>query len=62
MRLLNVDDFQLEEFFEDNIPPYAILSHTWEHPEVTFHDIRCDTNDPNKKASLEKVKNCCKEA
>lgn len=35
-------DFSLtENFFDDAIPPYAILSHTWgdENEEVTFQDI-----------------------
>ena len=27
MRLLNADTLQLEEFFDDRIPEYAILSH-----------------------------------
>jgi len=29
MRLLNVTTMQVEQFFPPNIPPYAILSHTW---------------------------------
>ncbi|KAK1655484.1 heterokaryon incompatibility protein-domain-containing protein [Colletotrichum phormii] len=36
MRLINVDSLQLEEFFDDDMPEYAILSHTWERDEVTF--------------------------
>jgi hypothetical protein len=43
MRLLNASTKQLEEFYDDAIPPYAILSHTWEKDEVTFKDLR----DPN---------------
>src|SRR6201996_4562900 len=44
MRLLTVDDddiLRLEIFTEPNIPPYAILSHTWgnDNEEVTFKDI-----------------------
>ncbi|KAF5363040.1 hypothetical protein D9758_012636 [Tetrapyrgos nigripes] len=39
MRLLNTKTLRLEEFF-DEIPPYAILSHTWEDEEVTFQDIQ----------------------
>jgi Heterokaryon incompatibility protein (HET) len=60
MWLLNVNDLQLEEFQEDSIPPYAILSHTWQHAEVTFHDIRNNMDNPKKIASLEKIKNCCR--
>ncbi|KAI1261245.1 HET-domain-containing protein [Xylariaceae sp. FL1019] len=40
MRLLNVEKFQLEEYFEPNVPPYVILSHTWDTDEVLFRDIQ----------------------
>lgn len=40
MRLLNVETLRLEEFFGENIPKYAILSHTWGSDEVTFEDIK----------------------
>jgi hypothetical protein len=36
MRLINVKTFQLCEFFGDDIPPYAILSHRWGEEEVSF--------------------------
>jgi hypothetical protein len=44
MRLLRLGDngeFSLVEFVGKNIPPYAVLSHTWgaDHEEVTFKDI-----------------------
>lgn len=42
MRLLNVHTFKLELFMgkERDIPPYAILSHTWEDEEIVFDDIQ----------------------
>jgi hypothetical protein len=44
MRLLQLDhypSFSLTEFAEDEIPRYAILSHTWadDGDEVTYKDI-----------------------
>ncbi len=44
MRLLQVDEndkFSLTDDLINNIPPYAILSHTWgeEHEEVSFIDL-----------------------
>ena len=43
MRLLNLNadgSFSLTTFSSDNIPRYAILSHTWEAgKEVTFRDL-----------------------
>ncbi|ETS88205.1 hypothetical protein PFICI_02033 [Pestalotiopsis fici W106-1] len=38
MRLMNARTGQLETFLA-NIPPYAILSHTWGDHEVTFADL-----------------------
>lgn len=39
MRLLNVKLMELEEYFGEAIPRYAILSHCWSDSEVTFQDI-----------------------
>ncbi|WYZ44470.1 hypothetical protein EsH8_VII_000906 [Colletotrichum jinshuiense] len=39
MRLLDTTTLQPKEFFEDQIPLYAILSHTWGDDEVLFHDL-----------------------
>jgi Heterokaryon incompatibility protein (HET) len=40
MRLINVQTFLLEEFFEPNVPKYLILSHTWGADEVTFQEFQ----------------------
>lgn len=43
MRLLqfnNNGDFSLTEFFESDIPKYAILSHRWGSEEVTLADLK----------------------
>ncbi|KAF8850265.1 HET-domain-containing protein, partial [Acephala macrosclerotiorum] len=39
MRLINVNTYQLEEYFGANTPPYAILSHCWGEGEVSFDDF-----------------------
>lgn len=39
MRLLNVNTFELSEFFEDDVPPYSILSHRWGKDEVSYQDF-----------------------
>ncbi|KAK0387027.1 hypothetical protein NLU13_5341 [Sarocladium strictum] len=37
MRLLNTSTWKLHDFVSDeSIPPYAILSHTWDEEEVSF--------------------------
>ncbi|KAM5383078.1 hypothetical protein ACJA88_003611 [Fusarium oxysporum] len=38
MRLINTKTLELHEFFSENVPPYAILSHAWDAEEVTFQD------------------------
>ena len=43
MRLLNSTTLQLEEFPENEIPKYAILSHTWGKDEISFQDMQTDS-------------------
>jgi hypothetical protein len=40
MRLIRTDTFKLEEYFDVNVPDYAILSHTWGQEEVSFRDMQ----------------------
>jgi hypothetical protein len=40
MRLLRTDKLQLVEFLGRDIPPYAILSHTWAEKEVSLQDVQ----------------------
>ena len=64
MHLLNVRDPRyprLEDFLED-VPPYAILSHTWERDEVTFQDIQNMTEALSRKAGYEKILACSEKA
>jgi hypothetical protein len=62
MRLLNATTRQLEEFVAEEIPPYAILSHTWGKAadEVKLQDL----NDVNveEKRGYQKIDYCCKQA
>ena len=60
MRLLNAQTKQLEEFFEDSIPPYAILSHTWGDEEVSFQDLQ--KPDHTKKLGYGKIEGGCHQA
>ncbi|KAJ6789566.1 hypothetical protein PWT90_07717 [Aphanocladium album] len=45
MRLLNTRSLELEFFAGGDIPSYAILSHTWEAGEVTFHELLSKSYD-----------------
>jgi hypothetical protein len=65
MRLLKIrddEDFSLTEFVGNNIPPYAILSHTWgaDHDEVTLRDLVDGTGKTN--AGYTKIRFCAKQA
>jgi hypothetical protein len=39
MWLVNTTSLELEEFFGSDVPPYAILSHTWGIDEISFQDM-----------------------
>lgn len=60
MRLLHSRTLQLEEFVGNNIPPYAILSHTWEEEEVTFQDMH--SGKSTSKKGYVKIMKCCERA
>ena len=63
MRLINVKTLRLEEFLDDNIPPYAILSHTWgnDTEELTIRDVELGEVDKPGVGSI-KLRGCCKQA
>ncbi|RYP63425.1 hypothetical protein DL771_009278 [Monosporascus sp. 5C6A] len=60
MRLLNTDDFEVNEVPYDQIPEYAILSHTWGDDEYTFEDVKARVGRDKK--GFKKVEQCCSRA
>jgi hypothetical protein len=68
MRLLKLEDdgsFNLTWFSKDQIPPYAILSHTWgreKDDEITFKDIMDGTGVVVKKRGFKKLHFCGNQA
>lgn len=60
MRLLNARSLELKEFVDD-IPPYAILSHTWEEEEVLLSDL-ADIASAKKKKGFDKIDKTCQQA
>jgi hypothetical protein len=58
MRLIHCSTLRLEEFFEPKIPPYAILSHTWDIDEVTFNDFAIMNHWRHKKGAQKILKLC----
>ncbi|OTA70565.1 HET-domain-containing protein [Hypoxylon sp. EC38] len=64
MHLLSSDCKQIEDFISyTEIPPYAILSHTWHEEEVTYEDWnKLPRWKVRRKKGFKKIKYCCKQA
>jgi hypothetical protein len=58
MRLIHAETLALHEFFGDDIPAYAILSHTWDPEEVTFQDW-ANMETASQKAGFAKIRGAC---
>ncbi|KAK3703532.1 hypothetical protein LTR37_014379 [Vermiconidia calcicola] len=61
MWLLNARTRKLEGFIGEGVPMYAILSHTWETDEVSFHDINHNANAETK-LGYQKIRWTCAQA
>jgi len=63
MRLIDVETFRLRTFVGKNIPPYAILSHTWgpDNEEVSFQDITTGKFE-SRGDGTRKLMGCCLQA
>lgn len=57
MRLLNTESLEFKEFFDSQIPEYAILSHTWGDEEVTFQEFRKGKRQDSQ--GYAKIRQCC---
>ncbi|KAI9639959.1 hypothetical protein NHQ30_011689 [Ciborinia camelliae] len=64
MRLINAKTLDLEEFYGNSIPGYAILSHTWglQKDEVSFQDWQFRKQESTKKPGFFKITATCKQA
>jgi hypothetical protein len=60
MRLLHSKTLELKEFTGQDIPPYAILSHTWGDEEVSIQDIQ--RPEAREKKGYNKIRLCCDQA
>ncbi|KAI0891402.1 heterokaryon incompatibility protein-domain-containing protein [Annulohypoxylon nitens] len=58
MRLLNAKKLVIDEF-QQNIPPYAILSHTWGDEEVSFVDFT--EGKASHRKGYQKISRCCEQ-
>ncbi|KAG4436969.1 hypothetical protein IFR05_007539 [Cadophora sp. M221] len=61
MRLIDSSTYELREFYEKQIPRYAILSHGWEEDgEVTFQDLQAGRGP--RMSGWAKLEGCCRQA
>lgn len=58
MRLLHTTQMCFKEFFDSEIPPYAILSHRWGTDEISYQDFL--TGKKRDGAGFAKILSCCK--
>lgn len=64
MRLLHSSRLDMIYFVaDDDIPPYAILSHTWGEGEVSLQDWeRLSPHERSLKRGYSKIRLCCEQA
>ena len=55
MHLINTETLELSEFFEPQVPAYAILSHTWEKDELSLSDWTEPSTATTSKAGYKKI-------
>ena len=60
MRLLHAESLDFLEFYDLDVPTYAILSHTWGNEEVTFKEMKKGRG--KSKQGFEKIQNCAAQA
>jgi hypothetical protein len=60
MRLVHSTTLRLQEFADNEIPEYAILSHTWGRDEITFQDMQ--PNAIRRRQGYGKVSLCAQQA
>ncbi|KAI8630437.1 heterokaryon incompatibility protein-domain-containing protein [Xylariaceae sp. FL1651] len=62
MRLLHVHSLVIREIPRHNVPPYAILSHTWGEEEVSFQNLVEHKAEASALRGYKKIMGCCKQA
>lgn len=64
MRLINATTLDIEEFLsEERVPPFAILSHTWEEEECSLQQMQsAEPSTLTKRKGYGKIRQCCEQA
>jgi hypothetical protein len=59
MRLLQTTSLTLHEYFDESVPSYGILSHTWiENEEVSYQEMLNRSPSVKVKTGYQKIINC----
>jgi hypothetical protein len=62
MRLINTNTLQLTgRYVGDDMPPYAILSHTWGENELSYQDM-VNVSQHRHKSGFRKIQSFCARA
>lgn len=59
MRLIHSSDLTFKEFYGNNLPKYAILSHCWNDNEVTYQDFLNRRESQSGDLEWKKIFDCC---
>ncbi|KAK4442314.1 heterokaryon incompatibility protein-domain-containing protein [Podospora aff. communis PSN243] len=59
MRLIDTTTLEIVEFIGHELPPYAILSHTWEVDEASFQDAEAGLLRSGETQGIRKVRKAC---
>lgn len=62
MWLIDVRTKRLTEFFDSDIPKYAILSHRWGKDEISFPEMQYSSSTIRQKQGYTKIAKCCAQA
>jgi hypothetical protein len=63
MRLINTATLELKSLIGQDLPQYAVLSHTWSGEEILFEDVKAGpVNIPRAKAGFPKMRDSCARA
>jgi Heterokaryon incompatibility protein (HET) len=62
MYLINTHTYRLEEFLDETVKQYAILSHRWGDNEVSFRQMQNPPSSLFHNQKFEKILNTCKQA
>jgi hypothetical protein len=59
MRLIHSTSLKFEEFFESELPAYAVLSHRWNDNEVSYQDFLNQSSEDISGSKWKKIVDCC---